>query len=272
MVKTIIITDLDGTLLHPITYSFEAAIPGIALIKEKGIPLIFCSSKTRAEIEMWRKRLDNVHPFISENGGGIFIPKRYFRNISSKDIIDCAEYNTIILGRPYKEIREIFMAIRNRLNINARGFGDMDAKEVAVLTGMGLKEAELAKARDFDEPFIFKEGETRIKDFLSAIEDAYLKWTQGRFYHILGDNDKGRAVKILKGFYEKVFRDIKIIGLGNNLNDLPLLKEVDYPVLIPKEDGSYAPQVKLRNLRKVNKVGPEGWNDAVIELIGAFSD
>jgi len=72
MAKIIVFTDLDGTLLHPRTYSFEAAMPALKLIKEKDIPLILCSSKTRAEIEVYRKKLDNQHPFVSENGGGIF--------------------------------------------------------------------------------------------------------------------------------------------------------------------------------------------------------
>jgi len=72
MAKIIVFTDLDGTLLHPKTYSFDAAMPALKLIKEKDIPLILCSSKTRAEIEVYRKKLDNQHPFVSENGGGIF--------------------------------------------------------------------------------------------------------------------------------------------------------------------------------------------------------
>ncbi len=78
MKKLIIFTDLDGTLLDYSTYSFEAAIPALQLLKEKNIPLIICSSKTGKEIEHYRKKLGNTHPFISENGGGIFIPKGYF--------------------------------------------------------------------------------------------------------------------------------------------------------------------------------------------------
>jgi len=78
MKKIIIFTDLDGTLLDNSSYSFEAALPALQLIKEKNIPLIICSSKTRKEIEHYRKKLYNLHPFISENGGGIFIPKGYF--------------------------------------------------------------------------------------------------------------------------------------------------------------------------------------------------
>ena len=76
--RMIIITDLDGTLLHHRTYSFEEAKPALDLVRRQGIPLVICSSKTRAEIEVYRKRLDNNHPFISENGGGIYIPAGYF--------------------------------------------------------------------------------------------------------------------------------------------------------------------------------------------------
>ncbi len=79
MKKLIIFTDLDGTLLDYSTYSFDAALPALKVLKEKNIPLVICSSKTKTEIEYYRKKLDNYRPFISENGGGIFIPKNYFK-------------------------------------------------------------------------------------------------------------------------------------------------------------------------------------------------
>jgi len=76
--KKIIFTDLDGTLLDSDTYSYEKAKIALQLLKKRRIPLIFCTSKTRAEIEFWRDEVGNYDPFISENGGGIFIPKDYF--------------------------------------------------------------------------------------------------------------------------------------------------------------------------------------------------
>ena len=290
MSKLVIFTDLDGTLLHPKTYSFEAALPALKLIKEKEIPLILCSSKTRAEIEVYRRRLDNSHPFISENGGGIFEPAGYFsthqkrgqttifpsplkgegQGLPSNVSIggEGEKYETIILGKHYNEIRRVFIKLREEMNVPVKGFGDMSAKEIAALIGLTLTEAKLAKEREFDEPFLFEEGERRIQEFLKTIEVAGFHWTQGRFYHILGDNDKGKAVKILKEFYKRDYGRIKTIGIGDSFNDLPLLRVVNYPVLIPKEDGSYEPRVKLRNIRKANKTGPEGWNEAVVELIG----
>ena len=55
--ELIIFTDLDGTLLD-FRYSYKEAVPALNLIRKKNIPLIICSSKTRAEIEKCR----NLYP------------------------------------------------------------------------------------------------------------------------------------------------------------------------------------------------------------------
>lgn len=264
--QKIVITDLDGTLLHPRTYSFEEAQAALELIKAKKVPLILCSSKTRIEIEEHRRSLGNHSPFISENGGGIFIPDRYFDfPVEGKAING---YKVIITGKPYSEIRAIFNGVRERTGINVRGFGDMDTNQVAVLTGLKKEDAERATAREFDEPFVFAEGEERVSEFLAYIEEAGLHWTRGMFYHILGDNDKGKAIRILMRFYKRAYGNICTAGLGDSLNDLPLLQNVDYPYLMQKEDGSYTAEITIPNIIKASGVGPAGWNNSVIRFIG----
>jgi mannosyl-3-phosphoglycerate phosphatase len=80
--KLVIFSDLDGTLLDRDTYSFEPARPALRLIKERDIPLVLSSSKTRAEIELHRRRLENHHPFTSENGGGVRPSRVFFFSLS----------------------------------------------------------------------------------------------------------------------------------------------------------------------------------------------
>ena len=265
--KTVIITDLDGTLLHPRTYSFEEARPALSLIKQRGIPLVLCSSKTKSEMEVYRERFGNSAPFISENGGGIFIPEGYFPFPVTGETKD--GYRVIALGRPYNEIRQVLRNLREQFRMNIRGFGDMSVQEIAGLTGLPLSESEFAKERGFDEPFIFEEAGEGRDVFLKAIQDAGYRWTRGKFYHILGDNDKGKAVQILKGLYERSFGAVKTIGIGDNLNDLSLLKVVDCPVIVRKEDGSYEPGISLPGLIRADGVGPEGWNRAVMRLLSS---
>jgi mannosyl-3-phosphoglycerate phosphatase family protein len=263
MRKTIIITDLDGTLLDPKTYSFEEAEPALKLIRERGIPLVLCSSKTRAEIEVYRKRLDNIHPFISENGGGIYLPKGYFPAHESGKQQD--GYEVISLGSPYDEIRKRFVAMRDRLGIAVRGFGDMSVEEVAAVTGLTLEEAGLAKERDFEEPFIFP-GEAEDR-FLREIEGEGLRWTQGRFFHFMGNHHKGRAVNILRRLYDQRDGAVRSVGIGDSLNDLPFLFGVDLAVLVKKENGRYDARVDIPGLVRANGIGPAGWNEAVMHLL-----
>ena len=46
----VVFSDLDGTLLDHSTYSWKAAAPALAALRDRGIPLILASSKTSAEI------------------------------------------------------------------------------------------------------------------------------------------------------------------------------------------------------------------------------
>ncbi|MDH4283756.1 MAG: HAD-IIB family hydrolase [Gallionellaceae bacterium] len=259
----VIFSDLDGTLLDSADYSFEAARPMLGVIKSNNVPLILCSSKTRAEIESYRHRMENEHPFISENGGGILIPQNYFT--VPFEAIEGGNYQLIKLGISYEEIRDRFARIRKRTGAKVRGFGDMTPGEIAVLTGLSPEEAILAKQRDFEEPFVF-EGEPD-KNFFHAIEEEGLHWTQGRIFHLMGNHDKGRAVKLLVSLYERQSGTITSIGLGDSLNDLPMLQAVDYPVLTMHENGSFDARVNINGLIRTKLAGPAGWNQALQQLL-----
>ncbi len=261
--RMIVFSDLDGTLLDGRTYSFEQAFPALDLLRKKRIPLVLVSSKTRAELEIWRGRLENGHPFVSENGGGIFIPEGYFPFPleSERD----QGYQRITLGMPYAALRRKFLAIRERSGIDARGFGDMTDRELAELTGLPLADAAPARSRDFGEPFVLPPGtETR---FLREIEREGLRWTQGAFFHILGDHNKGRAVGILSAFYRRRDGDITTVGIGDSLNDLPLLHAVDRPVLVKKKDGTHDSRIDLPGLLRTEGIGPEGWSEAILSIV-----
>lgn len=263
MKKMILFSDLDGTLLDATRYSFSGALPALSLIHAHDIPLIFCSSKTRAEIEACRHLMHNDHPFITENGGGIFIPHGYFPGSDAP----ANGYQQITLGLQYTEIRQRFVALRKKSGINVTGFADMTVEEIASLTGLPVDQAKLAKQRDFDEPFIFDGAPDRR--FLRAIEDDGLNWTQGRIFHIMGKHDKGLAVTTLKKLYERKYGEIFSIGLGDSLNDLPLLRVVDQPVLIRHEDGSFNSSITIDGLIKTQNPGPRGWNEAVLQLLSS---
>ena len=275
--KTIIFTDLDGTLLDS-DYSFKEALPALELIKNNSVPLVLCSSKTKIEIEHIRKKMINSHPFISENGGGIFVPKGYFQfQISSLpagrqglkyQFKEDGKYEMIKLGADYAELRNAVGELREE-GYNTKGFGDMSIREVSELTGLKPADAKRARQRYFDEPFVYHGKSKDIANLKRRIRAKGFNYTQGEFFHLMGNSDKGRAVNILKRLYAKQHRKIVTIALGDSPNDIEMLQNVDYPVAVQKQDGAYNSELirKVKGCIKAEGIGPDGWNRAVIKLL-----
>ncbi|MEN8263428.1 MAG: HAD-IIB family hydrolase [Nitrospirota bacterium] len=267
--KLLIFTDLDGTLLDS-DYSFKQALPALKLIQEKRISLIICSSKTRPEIEKCREKLKNVYPFISENGGGIFIPKNQELKIqkSEMNVKEEEKYYLIRLGADYAELRTALKGLKYE-GLDVKGFGDMSIREVAELTGLKMVDARMAKQRDFDEPFIFRGDASSVRKLKRRIKASGYNLTRGEFYHIMGESDKGRGVDLLVKMYKKQYGNIITAALGDSPNDIEMLLNTDYPVVVKKRDGKYDAGI-IRNVKgctRADGVGPDGWNSAVIKLI-----
>lgn len=264
----IIFTDLDGTLLDSKTYSYKESLAAMNRLKEKDMPIIFCSAKTRAEQQIYRRELKLLYPFVVENGGAIFIPQDYFPfPFDYHKTVD--RLLVIELAIPRRSVRRLLARICQENDFRVRGFADMSAVEVADITGLDRESAELAKQREYDEPVMLGSlGEKELSEFLSKLGEAGLNWSQGgRLYHVMGGSGKGKAVEILAGLYRRMWGDIRTIGLGNGLNDLPMLSQVDIPILVQKRDHSWE-DINLPRLRKVQGVGPEGWSRAIEEIFG----
>jgi len=267
--KLVIFTDLDGTLLDKNTYSFEPAKPALDLIKRRGIPLILCSSKTRAEIELYRKKLDNHHPFISENGGGVFIPNDYF-SFPFRFEREIEAYFVLEFGTFHSQIIKVLDEIKKETGLPIKGFSDLTEEELESLCGLSLKEAEFAKKREYDEPFIIEGGEREVKMMRRKIEEKGMSYVWGgRFHHILGKNDKGKAVGTLKKLYEKEFPSVSTVGIGDSLNDLPMLLAIGRSIFL-KGEGTHLPETLslIQNLTIINGSGPRAWNDIMLRVIG----
>ncbi|MCR4396764.1 MAG: HAD-IIB family hydrolase [Candidatus Saccharicenans sp.] len=315
----VIFTDLDATLLDHRTYSCRAALPVLKKVEKKGIPVVLCTSKTRAETEVLSGKLGLKHPFIVENGGAIFIPDGYFPDSYYKLLglkaLKKDNYRVIQLGTSYRHLRSALKMMEKTLARKLIGFGDLSRREIAEITGLSQKEAELARRREYDEPFFLeyspefalikrtgqpgkrkvqgkagidelnkrkvisgpslgpkaaREREKLFRKMKTVARSRGLRITAGgRFFHLTGHNDKGRAVRILKKLYRLGPGMMITIGLGDSENDWPMLRVVDLPVLVARPDGRHLeiPE-KGTQLLRTSRPGPEGWAEAINFLLG----
>lgn len=272
----VVFTDLDGTLLDAHTYSWAAATNALEELQRRRIPLVFVTSKTRAEVEPLQRKLGTLQPFITENGGGIFVPHGYFPQ-RLEGARRAGRFHCLALGRPYADVVEALAATAEAAGVEVVGFRQMSAREIAQNTGLGLAQAARAREREFDEPFFFAGADPpRIEEFLRRAALAGLTITRGgRFWHACAGSDKGRAVQKLMKLYREARpggrRRQRSAGLGDSANDLGLLASVDLPVLLPQPGGGFDPEVlqRLPRVRRGTAPGPAGWNEAVLAILGA---
>jgi len=263
--RIVLFTDLDGSLLDAETYSFDGARPALEELRRRSIPIIACTSKTAAETRLWLRRLEVKAPFIIESGAGVYLPDGIFPGVGEKRD-DC---RLVRLAAGYDEILKGMAAIRERLPV--RGFHDMTTEEVAQETGLPVEMAALARAREFDEPFSLEGDDPSWPPQLEALaSDRGLRLSRGgRFWHLHGETDKGRAVGLVASLYEEHWGTLRTVGAGDSAMDLPLLAAVDVPVIVAKPDGRYDPFLMERVPTPVlsEVPGAEGWGRGVLKAL-----
>ena len=268
--QVIIFTDLDGSLLNHEDYSFAAARPSIERIKRAGIPLIITTSKSRLEVELLQRDMGIREPFIVENGGGIFFPRGY-RNLIIENGEWQEDYTFIRIGTTYSAVRNFLKKVGARFEI--RGFGDLTAEEISELTSLAPDRAEMAKAREFTEPFLLKRPDG-IGCLSALAAEKELKVTRGgRFHHLIGrEQDKGVAVRMVIDIFKiNSGEELRTIGIGDSENDLPMLEQVDIPVLIPRPGKGYL-DIQLPGVIRAKEPGARGWNDVIQMLLNEQSE
>jgi len=230
----VVFTDLDGTLLTS-KFSYRETQPLIKRLLALNVHIALCSSKTKLEIEFYREKLGIKDPFISENGAAIFIPRNYFKP-NPRYGKQPERYDIIELGVPYQKVRQHFERIRQKCACKIIGFGDMTAEEIAQHSGLTLELAKLAKQREYSEPFRI-EGKQKRARLFEAIRQECLSYAKGgKYYHLTGNHDKGKAVTILKWLYKQEFGRLTTYGVGDEPNDISMLAAVDHPVWVRRTD------------------------------------
>jgi mannosyl-3-phosphoglycerate phosphatase len=260
----VVFSDLDGTLLDRTSYSFEPALPALRALRQQGVPLVLCSSKTRCEMEPLAARLGSDGPLVVENGGAVVIPAG-----------DGAARRLVPLGPKHPQLVAALPELARATGLELRPFSAMSHEEIATLTGLPPADAARAQQREFDEPFLVLDSDGRPRE-RDPVLDARLAEAArrlglrvvhgGRLHHLGGASDKGVAVRLVLQL--PAYRQARSVGLGDAASDLALLQAVERAILMPGASGvEPALAAALPEAERAPEPGPNGWNTAVLTVL-----
>ena len=273
----VIFTDLDGSLLDHYTYSFAAAVPLLAELDGRGIPVIPVTSKTYSEVKRLRRFMDNRHPFITENGAAIFIPKGYFprkpksfsengdfwvlRNSQSRDYwLDLLRKKAADFVGEF----ETFSSVIDKSGLEG----------LAQLTGLSTQQAEQSHRREHSEPIIWTGSKRRRAAFIDCLSNSEAKLLQGgRFLSLGGQTDKGAALLKLQSIFAANFPSttIQSLAIGDSDNDINMLEAADSALVIRSNNHQPPALSRDQNSLTTENLGPQGWVEGVSRWLQAYS-
>lgn len=266
MLSPLVFSDIDGTLLDRSQGGFTPARELLHQLEHLAIPVILATSRTIGQILDLRRQMENQHPFIVENGGGVCIPEDYFPEVEGEP----AQYGlrVQVLGLRRPEIVERLNELKQ--DFNFRNLSDMDDRQLLRSRQFTLEELRVARERFASEWVLWRGDEEALPRFQRRLERSGLRAVRsGSLLHVTGETDKARAMAVLRACYQRHVTGYRftVIALGDGPNDLEMLRTADIGVVLPRDDGSYVAPETAPHLRHADKPGPVGWRDAMLEIM-----
>ena len=253
--QIIIFTDLDGSLLHKDTFKFDLIENYFRKLIYDGVVIIPNSSKTEDELLDFNNQHNLNLSFISENGSSIHGLNKIHQNLPDK----------VLISRSKNEILKIFNEnISLDLKKKITPILELEIEEQQKILGLPLDKVPLATKRMHSIPVHFKGSEIEKNNFIKRISEIGLTaQSGGRLINICDNTNKSKAMsKAVQLIRKQLDGEIITIGVGDNENDIEMIKQTDYPCLVKNENFDSS-LINIDNLIKSDEPSPKGWSDVI---------
>jgi len=240
-----------------------------AELEHAGVPIVWVSSRTRFQLDAPRRELGHSHPFIAEGGCGVYLPEGYFHLPLTK-AIRLGRFTCIPVAEPQPAASEALAELSEETGVPAVTLASLRPRELAQNLGLATREAELARHRDFDEPFFFAGNSMEDTErFVVQAGERKLQLRQnGALWSLAVGASLKRCVLELSKLYDRALRSHPtILGIATPDEAKELFPACDRTILLSSE-SSDTETPSFRATREIPLAVPDVW-DRVLEGITA---
>jgi mannosyl-3-phosphoglycerate phosphatase len=259
-VTCVLFTDVDGCLLDAPEISRGVGLSAgvretVGALLALSVEIVFCSSKTDAELVHLQAELGLNGARIVENGAAI-------RGTEGQD-------ETWALGWPDLDSR-LSQAIEAS-GVDVVRLSSASNEQGEQFTGLRGEALDRARRREFTETLLSPLSYRQCQALLAQLATRGLGLESGTRFETIGTAgvDKGGAVH--SWIERRRQRDplLRTVGIGDGQNDLSFLSRVETRLLLRGRDGRWAhPGETLPGVRHIPGHGPTAWCTAVRTTFG----
>ncbi len=187
-----------------------------AALDQAGIPAVWLTSRSRLQFDDPRRKHGHIHPFIAEDGCGIYLPEGYFHLRPESAVSRARTAATRRLGRftcvpvavSVPAASDALEALSEDTAVPVVNLRSLSPRELAQNTNLPQREAELARQRDFDAIFFFAGvGERDVQRFLAEGRKRKLQFRRhGMLWSISIGASVNLCIRGLSRLYDRALR------------------------------------------------------------------
>lgn len=239
-----------------------------ASLEHAGIPAVWLTSRSRLQFDEPRRRLGHTHPFIAEDGCGVYLPEDYFHLRPDSSALRLGRFTCIPIAQALPATSEALEALSEDTHVPIVPLRLLSSREVAQNTGLPPREAELARQRDFDELFFFAgASQSQTELFLEAGRQRGMKFRQHEalWSAALGASIP-RCIAALTKLYDRALRyHAHTVALATPDLAPSLFPSCDRSILLVSGEAEAKTEEELPypRARRISQRFPQAWEQAL---------
>jgi mannosyl-3-phosphoglycerate phosphatase len=242
----------------------------IAKMDHAGLPIVWVTGRSRLQMDEPRRRFGHQHPFIGEDGCGVYLPEDYFHLRPAKTV-RMGRFTCIPVAETQPAAAEALDLLAEETGVSIVPLRSLAPRELAQNTGLPARDAELGRQRDFDELFFFA-GASQADEHRfaaqAALHHAALR-QRGVLWSLAVGADLGQCIRDLSKLYDRALRSHPaIVGMATPAEAEGFLSACDRGLILANQSELASLSESYRGTK--NKVlplnSPDVW-DLVLEAV-----